>query len=827
MTSRLPIHSVLDALKRQLSEHDEAILEAAPGAGKTTVVPLALLDAEWLGKRKIIMLEPRRLAARSAAKRLADQLGEPLGQRVGYQIRQDGKQSQSTQLLVVTEGVLTRMLQDDPSLDDVALIIFDEFHERNLHSDFALALCLQARVLFRDEIPLKLLIMSATLDSSRLQTLLGCQPIISEGRQYPIDIRYSNLALKQPDVPLQVSKLIIRALSEEAGSLLAFLPGQREIRQVAQYLEGKLPDQTELLRLFGDLSVTEQEHVIAPAKEGWRKIILATSIAQTSLTINGIRIVVDSGLAREARFDAKTATTRLHTRSASQAETIQRMGRAGRVESGVCYRWWSPEQQQRLSPQSSPQILLEDLSSLVLESVKWGIKDTAELDWVTPPPSAHWQQADDLLVQLGILRTDKTMQLSQDGQRVSRYPLPPRLACLLDQAVQLNCLEQGLSLAAMLYDAPSRQHSSSDILSALQQMSHSTFNAQWKRSKANLKRAIVDTRTTHDLQTHDPIGWMLAKAFPDRVALRQRVIGEQVIFKLSNGRQAWLPRHDDNAHHDFIITVELGGTSDQELDKVYLSHGIELETIKTCLHSQLKKSQRCEWNRSNGGLVGEEEIWLSKLCIEQNKIQQLPDDAVIQASCDYIRKQGLASLNWQPDSLNLRHRIHFARTHLDAEIPPTTDSYLSESLEQWLAPFLIGITRVSQLEKLSLLEPLKSLLNWEQQQKLERLPTKLRVASGSYISVDYQHDTPTVRVKLQEMFGETQSPSIAGVPVKIELLSPAQRPLAVTQDLTYFWQEVYPEVRKEMRGRYPKHPWPENPLTAEATHKTNRALRER
>ncbi len=819
MTLALPIYSILPALQSQLAQQHEAILEAAPGAGKTTAVPLAFLGAAWLGQRKIIMLEPRRLAAKSAAKRLADQLGEPLGQRIGYQIRQEGRQSHATQILVVTEGILTRMLQEDPSLDDVALIIFDEFHERNLHSDLAFALSLQARELFREEDPLKLLVMSATLDSERLTQLLHCDPLVCEGRQFPIEFRYNNLALKQTDIPQQVAKQIRAALQADSGSILVFLPGQREIHKVRDMLDGTLAESVQLLTLYGDMTLSEQEQVIAPAPEGQRKVVLATNIAQTSLTIDGIQVVIDSGLSREARFDAKTATTRLHTRRASQAETTQRAGRAGRLQAGICYRWWSQEQQYRLSAHNAPQIELEDLSQLLMDVARWGVQTREELDWISPPPDAHWQQAKDLLTQLEILAPAEHLALTALGEFLAQIPLPPRLARLLMAGSQLGNNQAALAAAALLYEGPPKSLSESDLTGAI---TWAAKGRTWERTLAGLAKHLPPTQ----VDASNSLAQCLAMAFPDRIAMRQRQQGNETVFKLSNGRQALLPNHDTNAPHDFLIALELGGHADRDADYLYLTHPISLAEIEQALASQLNLIERCEWDKSNGGLMGAMETWLGKLLLKQEPIAELPDDAVTMATCAYIRKQGLQVLNWDDQSLALRARIAFAHKHLDQTLPDASDHCLLETLEDWLGPFLTGVKRIQQLEKLPLQEPLMALLDWPQQQLLNRLPIRIPVASGSQIKVDYQGDQAVIRVKLQEMFGEIQSPTIAGQTVKIELLSPAQRPLAVTMDLAFFWREAYPDVRKEMRGRYPKHPWPEDPLTAVATAKTNRALRD-
>ena len=818
MTFALPIYSIIPALQSQLNQHHEAILEAAPGAGKTTVVPLAFLEASWLGKRKIIMLEPRRLAAKSAAKRLADQLGEPLGQRVGYQVRQEGQQSAHTQILVVTEGILTRMLQDDPSLEDVALIIFDEFHERNLHSDLAFALSLQARELFREDDPLKLLVMSATLDSERLTELLHCEPIVCEGRQFPIEMRYANLSLKQQDVPVQVSKQIQQALREEDGSVLVFLPGQREIRKVESLLEDQLPDNTELLSLYGDMSMAEQEKVIAPAPTGQRKVVLATSIAQTSLTIEGIRVVIDSGLSREARFDAKTATTRLHTRRASQAETTQRAGRAGRLQAGVCYRWWSADQQHRLSAHNAPQIELEDLSHLVMDVARWGAQKREELNWISLPPLAHWQQATGLLTQLGLLESGHSLTLTADGEALASLPLPPRLACFLLVASRHGDSQQALPVAALLYEGLSKQSQDSHLQTAI---SSAHQSKTWQRTLNALNRHLPQNSSD---QTYS-LAACLAVAFPDRIAMRQRQQGSETLFKLSNGRQALIANHDSQASSELLIALELGGHAERDADWLYLTCPITFAELEQALADQINTVERCEWDKSSGGLAGVSETWLGKLKLKQQRLTDLPAEAITQTTCHYIRQQGLQVLNWDEDSLALRARLQFAHKHLDSTLPDASDDCLLDRLEDWLGPFLTGVTRIQQLEKLSLLDPLMALLDWPQQQTLKTLPIRIPVASGSTIKVDYQGEQPVIRVKLQEMFGETQSPVIAGQTVKIELLSPAQRPLAVTMDLAFFWKEAYPEVRKEMRGRYPKHPWPEDPLTAEATAKTNRALR--
>ncbi|TPE46710.1 ATP-dependent helicase HrpB [Maribrevibacterium harenarium] len=824
MTTAFPIFDVLPQVLEHLQQHHNCLLEAAPGAGKTTVLPLALLQENWLGNSKIIMLEPRRIAAKSAALRLAEQLGEPLGQTVGYQIRHEGKQSIHTRILVVTEGILTRMLQEDPSLDGVAMVIFDEFHERNLHSDLALSLCLQARSLFREDDPLKLLVMSATLDSERLQELLQTHPIRSAGRQFPVDIRYQNKALTQAEVIRYLPALIMKAYSEEQGSILVFLPGQREIRQVMQELDkAALGDNTLVMSLSGELSTAEQQAVLRPAPSGKRKIVLATSVAQTSLTIEGIRIVIDSGLSRESRFDAKTATARLHTRSASQAESIQRAGRAGRLEPGVCYRWWSQEQQARLAPQHQPQIELDDLSSLVLELANWGVGQPAELDWVTPPSTALWQQSRELLQSLGLLQIGEQLALTPTGEKAVAMPLPPRLSSILLQG-SVHCQGDALLDLVCALSMDTRSLSGdSDLEHMLATLpTHRELRHTWQSTRKRLFNYLPKQENSSAA-----ILDVALFGFSDRIALRQRQEGNNVFYKLSNGRIAQLPATDSNSRHDMLIAIEVGGHSQQQYDRIYRSIPTTLARLQAINPEIVKNQFICDWCSRSGRLLGETKAMIGKLTVESKPLATLPDNAVEQATCRYLRKEGLGLLNWGDAARQLQQRILFANQQIGQDFPCITDTWLMEHLEQWLAPFLAGVTSLTQLKKLDLHEALLAILSWEQQQLLQQqVPTHIKIASGNRAPLHYQAGEVVLRAKLQELFGEQTSPVIAGKAIKIELLSPAQRPLAVTQDLPFFWREVYPQVRKEMRGRYPKHPWPEDPMTAIATSKTNRALRQ-
>ena len=840
MSNELPIYQLIPQLKNQLLHHHEAILEAAPGAGKTTVVPLALMNETWLKGRKIIMLEPRRLAAKAAAKRLADSLHEPLGQRVGYRIRHEGKESAQTQVLVVTEGVLTRMLHDDPSLDDIALVIFDEFHERNLHSDLAFALCLQARELYRDEDPLKLLVMSATLDTEALESRLGCPTLTSQGRSFPITVRYSNKTLKTFQVTDEVVRLTCQAFNEESGSLLVFLPGQKEIRQAASQLQQRLGHEPYLsiLPLYGELSLKEQEAVIEPTTAPNRKIVLATAIAQTSLTIDGIRVVIDSGLSREARFDASTATTRLHTRRATQAETTQRMGRAGRTEDGICYRWWSEGQQHQLAPQAQPQIEISDLSSLVMDLAKWGVQERLELDWITPPPNSHWQQSIDLLTNLQALEQNQTSQpsleLSQLGEQMSNLGIEPRLARLLLDGKQHGNSDAASAICTILSEGDPFANHHSDLSDRLNWLAGHN-QAQSKRPRQNYLKAHqqwqrrsqqISIQHTSANDKND-IAFLLIRAFADRIAQRVGQDHDKTRYKLANGRMASLSSLDPCAQNEWLIALDIGGHHGQEEDRIFLAYPIQLSMLTDDFTDLFVIKNHLAWSKKDARLLSESQRWIGKLCIDKQKLSKPSETDISQAICQHIRQEGLSVLPWNESSEQLRARLQFAFTHDKQNLwSDCSDDALLNDLEEWLGPYLGKVTNQQAMNKLPLNDILLSRLDWNQQQFLnQKVPARITVPSGSSHAIDYCEQQPTLRVKLQEMFGYTNSPTVLNQTIRIELLSPGQRPLAVTQDLAFFWREAYPEVRKEMRGRYPKHPWPEDPMSAEATAKTNRALR--
>lgn len=847
----LPISQVIEPLRQQLRDRDEAILEAEPGAGKTTCVPLALLDQPWLKQQKILMLEPRRLAAKHAASRMASLLGEALGQTVGYRIRHEQKVSKETRIEVITEGILVRMLQDDPSLEGIGLVIFDEFHERNLDSDLALALCLESRVYLRETLPLKLLIMSATLEQAPLEKLLDCSSLFCPGRTYPVDIRYQNLNLKQEDILPQLAQLITQAVKTDDGDILVFLPGQQEIRRLEERLEKCIPSQIKVLPLYGKLDFKAQEGVLSDQVNSNRRIILATAIAQTSLTITGIRVVIDSGLSREARFDANTGLTRLHTRKVSQAESIQRSGRAGRTSHGICYRWWSDDAQSRLQAQAQPQIQNADLTNLVLELAKWGVNQPQELTWLTPVPTGHWQQAVELLKRLKALESNDGLKLSSLGKAMSAFSTPARIARLICAGIEIGAVQISTSIAALIMEGPISQTGQVDLIPQLEQFRQrpNSFQKvlksqlQMKQQIKSLSTALVKDLSDHKMVTtlSEPqiIGYLLACAFPDRIAKQQSKnnAAQWQDYKLSNGRLAQLDKRQSLAQESLIIALETGGNAKFNKDQIFQASALDPSLFEQILKPLTQLKDIASWPKNSERLLSTQDTMVDKLCLNSKPLNKISSDADIRVCCQHIRSIGLHLLNWDNNAIRIRERLAFiAKLALSDEHknspqltqfnwPDVDDSSLLDRLEIWLAPYLSGINSHAKLKQLKLADILLNQLDWNQQQALIHLaPEAIRVASGNQIRLDYQAYPPSLKVRLQEMFGTVHTPEVAGMKLKIELLSPAQKPLAITQDLNNFWENAYHEVKKEMRGRYPKHNWPDNPFDAIASAKTKKAL---
>ncbi|PSF13487.1 ATP-dependent helicase HrpB [Marinobacter fuscus] len=819
----LPIDSILPELTQTLARTTTVLLQAPPGAGKTTRVPLALLDAPWRGDRKILMLEPRRLAARSAARFMAQQLGETAGQTVGYRTRLDTRVSANTRIEVVTEGILTRLIQNDPMLEDYAAVLFDEFHERSLQADLGLALVRESQQALRED--LRLLVMSATLDTAPIARVLGEVPVItSAGRAFPVAEIYQPMPRNTRPVEHTV-QVIQEALQSQPGSLLVFLPGAGEIRRVAQQLAGQLPGNTRLAPLYGNLKSDEQDRAIAPAPEGTRKVVLATAIAETSLTIEGIRVVIDAGQQRRAVFDANSGMTRLITGRVSKASAEQRKGRAGRVEPGVCYRLWSESEQFGLADYTPPEIQSADLAPLVLELAQWGARAPEQVAWVDPPPAAHWQQAVGLLQWLDML--DAEGAITEHGKAARELGLHPRLAHMVLRGRALGLGQLAAELAALLEERDLLGPGAGADLQERVRLLRGEAGprgldaARLKALRQAVKRLCRAALKT-DLPSATEVGRVLAQAYPDRIARRRA--GSAPRYQLSNGKGALLRDDDPLAREDWLVAADLDGKAREAT--IYLAAPVSLADLEQDLAGHIQYGDEAFWDDHRGRVVAREVRKLGALILAEQPLAQVAPELIQQGLLDAIRRKGLDSLPWTDASRQWQARVRLLANRFPGDWPDVDDQALLDSLEHWLGPFLAGSQRWADITRLDLLPALASLLDYPRQQQLESLaPRALSIPTGQKVSLDYTQDHgPVLAAKLQALFGWTDTPTVAGgqVPVVIHLLSPAQRPLAVTADLASFWQNAYPEVRKELRGRYPKHPWPEDPLTAPAQQGTKK-----
>ena len=839
----LPIDVLLPDLCQALALRDEAVLEAPPGAGKTTRVPLALLNQPWLAGQTIIMLEPRRLAARAAAERLASELGEAVGETVGYRIRLDSKVGPRTRVEVVTEGILARRLQDDPALEGVGLVIFDEFHERSLDADLALALCLNGRALFRaadsGEPPLKVLLMSATLEGERLASVLGDAPVLrSEGRMFPVDMRWGAPWQAGEWLEPKVVQTVLQALADEPGSLLVFLPGQAEIRRVHEQLIEALAGRSDILLcpLHGELDLSAQRTAIEPAPTGLRKVVLATNIAETSLTIDGVRVVIDAGLARVPRFDPNSGMTRLDTQRISRASATQRAGRAGRLQPGACYRLWSQAQHEQLAAYGTAEILQADLAGMALQLVRWGVQPS-ELVWLDPPPAAAYAQAMDLLARLGAV--DATGVLTPHGQAMAELPTHPRVAHLLLRGQALGLAELACNLAALLGERDILRGAGADLHSRMALLAgdaRSARSSQQHAGRGAVQRAQQLARQfqgylkrrSSPQAVNDPehprwLGALLAFAYPDRVALQRREGGAE--YRLANGRAALFAEVDGLMKHRWLVVADVGSRQGQREERIYLAAELDPQLFDGVLAEQVTTLDVLDWNEREGALRAERQRKVGELVLASEALTGLDTQRRSLALLGLVRRKGLALLPWTPELRQWQARVALLRG-LDladkaaSEWPDVSDAALLATLESWLQAYLDNVSRLSHFANLDLPSILHNLLPWPLAQRLDELaPRSLQVPSGSRVSLDYSERPPVLAVRLQELFGLADTPRIAGgrQVVKLHLLSPARRPVQVTQDLANFWRSTYAEVKKDLKGRYPKHYWPDDPLIAEPT----------
>ncbi len=832
----LPITDVLPDLRAALREHPRAVLEAPTGAGKTTRVPPALLDEDWLDGKTILMLEPRRLAARAAARRMASERGEEPGATVGYRVRMDTRVSAQTRIEVVTEGVLTRMLQDDPALSEVGLIIFDEFHERNLQTDLGLALTLDVQRVLRDD--LRMLVMSATLDRSAVaEALDGAPTVVSEGRSYPVETHYLDRRPRGHIEP-HVTSAIHRALADEPGDLLVFLPGAGEIRRVADQLDDEgMPDHVTVHPLYGNLSYKAQDRAIEPSPPGKRKVVLATSIAETSLTIEGIRVVIDSGQMRVPRFDPQSGMTRLETVNVSKASADQRRGRAGRLGPGVCYRLWTPHTQQHLKAYAAPEIAEADLAPLALELALWGVQDPDELTWLDSPPASAFEQARDLLRRLDAIDDDG--QITEHGRDMAGLGLHPRLAHMILNARTLGLGGLAADLAALLSERDIFKGEGgppdADLrlrLEALQRMRQGDratpeFAQGYHVGRGAARHVLrVAKHWRRKLRVSPPApdaidacGLLVAFAYPDRIAERRSSDGQR--FRLRNGRAAALSRPQLLSDAAYLSIAHLDGRRRES--RIFTAAPLRESDLHDYFGDQIESEEHIAWDAGAQLVRARSRQRLGAIILKDGPLAEPDPAALARGILEGVRQHGLDLLPWTKNARQLQERLVFLHHH-DEAWPDVTDDTLLDTLDDWLLPHVYGMKRAEDLKSLHMTQILKDQLTWEQRDRLDELaPTHLTVPSGSRRPIDYSNpDAPVLAVRLQEMFGATETPRVAGgrVPLTLHLLSPAQRPVQITQDLANFWDHTYFEVRKDMKGRYPKHYWPDDPHSATPTNRT-------
>jgi ATP-dependent helicase HrpB len=814
----LPVLEAIPVVTRALRDHTSAILVAPPGAGKTTLAPLMLKDEPWLGTRRIVMLEPRRLATRAAAQRMASLLGERVGDTVGYQTRDERHIGPHTRIEVVTEGVLTRRLQHDPTLEGYGLVVFDEVHERNLPTDLGLALALDARSTLRPD--LRMLAMSATPDTKGLLAVFGGDTPIahSDGRLFPVDIVWAPMG-KQDRVAESMASLVQRAVREQTGDVLVFLPGIGEIRRVQSLLESALPPHVDVYPLAGALTLAEQDHALAPSPPGRRRVVLSTDIAESSLTVDGVRIVVDAGLARVPRFDQRTGMTRLTTVATSRASADQRAGRAGRVEAGTAYRLWSKLEHTTRRPHLEAEITQVDLCGFALEIAAWGTP-VEQLSWADRPPARTLQQGVELLQRLGAL--DDEARITALGRRMLSLPLHPRLACMVEAA---PAHDRGLAcvIAALLDERDVFRGRPDDLPADLAlrvgvitgQHFHDQADGRdvrRVRDRANDLARRAGTSLDLDAVRVDHCGSVLAHAYPDRIAVRRNQPGQ---FQMRTGSMAWTPPTDTLANERFVVAADLDGKRDQA--RIRIGAALDTDELIEALADQIEQRISLVWDKQRDDLVERVETRLGGMLLDERTYTPHAGEATTAALIDRVRTTKLGTLSWNARTVALRHRVAFLRRTFGDEWPDWSDAALVKELDEWLAPFLQHATGAADLAALDTEMLLTARLDWDASVRLSDLaPPTLDTPSGRSVPIDYERDVPTASVRVQDLFGRTTHPSVADgrVALALELLSPADRPVQITRDLPGFWAGTWADVRKDMAGRYPKHQWPIDPANA-------------
>lgn len=829
----LPINEVLEDLRDSFRTDSTLVLQAPPGAGKSTVVPISFLNEPWLEDKIIIMLEPRRVAARMVAAQMAKLLGEEVGQSVGYQVKMDSCYTSNTKILVVTEAILVRKLQANQTLDDVAMVIFDEFHERSIHTDLSLALSLQVQEFLRDD--LKILIMSATLDSEEISNLLGNVPLISsKGKSYEVETIYLDIHTKQPDFKSINSLLLgttLQAVKEDEGDILVFLAGVKEIQNLQSSLSNSsLSQDISVLPLYSSLSKKEQDRALLKSQK--RKIILSTNIAQTSLTIEGVKVVIDSGLEKQSRYNYANGMDHLELAFISKDSAVQRAGRAGRLSHGKCYRLW--HEHRTLQQSTKPEILRTDLSSLILDLALWGVDDFGELKWLDIPHAGIIEETKEVLKELCML--DDSLKITEFGKDALSLGVHPRFAYMILKANDLGFADEACLLASLLgeKDIFSNSQRDSDIYSRFTHLFEKDFKSAYinrHRAKEVLTQAdffynklktIKKVAKRNSEIDQEMLSVLLLFAYPDRLA-RQRTKDDNK-YKLSNGKGALLHLEDSLFNQEFLVVANLHANDRDSF--INLALGISLETIEHYFSSLIKNKESITYNKETKKFEIRESRYFLELQLHSKPIQASKNQNFKKLLLNLVKKEGLQLLSWSKKAIALKARVNFLNHH--REFQDFSDETLLNTLDLWLEPYLDGVTTVKALEDLNLYTMLLSLLSWEEQQLLDALaPSSVKVPSGSNIQIDYEEcDKPSMRVKIQEVFGLHETPKVLGntLALQIHLLTPAMTPMQITYDLKSFWENSYSEVRKEIRGKYKKHYWPEDPFEAVATNKTKKQM---